>query len=196
MASSPQEDDVLSHRFVAPDDSADYTVRGMLFLSSYAILFALLALVLWPSGFAFACAALAVFGVLVLVVLLRMARRGSPDPYEVANLRDAGSDVAGYLVGYLLPVLASPIPGIRDLVAYAAFLIVVGIVYVRSDLVHINPLLYVFGYRVFSIEISGGRDRFLIARNRPSSGQHITASHLTERLLIRHRSDDLHVEVT
>jgi hypothetical protein len=166
----------------------DYLVRALLFLSSYALLFGLLALMLWASAAAWVALGLALAGTAWLFALLAAARRGSPDPYPVVAVKDMGGEVAGYVVGYLLPLLVHPEPTARELIAYAAFLVVVGLIYVQSDLVHINPLLYVLGHRVFAVRVEGNVERLLIARRPPVEGQVVIASHFTDALLIERSS--------
>lgn len=163
---------------------SDYLMRTLLFLSSYAVLFGLLALMLWASPAAWVAIALALLGIGWLLALLRAGRRGSPDPYRVVAVKDMGGEVAGYVVGYLLPLLVHPEPNTRELIAYAVFLVVVGVIYVQSDLVHINPLLYVLGYRVFDVRLKGDVQRLLISRQSPVEGEVLTASHFTNALLI------------
>jgi hypothetical protein len=60
---------------------------------------------------------------------------------------DAGAEVSGYLAAYLVPflVVVEPAPG--DLVAYAIFLVVAGLIYVRSGLMQINPTVYLMNRR-------------------------------------------------
>lgn len=175
-----------------PEDAADYVVRGLLFLSSYAILFALIAMQLWCSVAAVVFLGFALLGAVALVVLLMQVANGSPDPFQIREIDDSGADVSGYVVGYLLPLLIQPEPTGRMLASYVVFILVVAVIYIRSNLVQINPLLYLFSYRVFSIVTGSGRRAFLVSRHPPSPGSTVLATHLTSRLLVRTRSDDQH----
>jgi hypothetical protein len=95
-----------------------------------------------------------VAGLELLVVLLRNARRGSVDTWKVADARDQGGAVAGYLATYLLPLLNPNVHGARMTVAYAVYLFTLYVVFVRADgLVVINPMRYVFHYRMFDVRL-------------------------------------------
>lgn len=173
-----------------PIGCQDWLARGLLFLSSYAILFGVLGVQFlgnwWPATIAFA---LCLAGFAILATMVRWAHHGSPDPYRIERVRDQGSDIAGYVVGYLLPLMvddASP----RKLFAVAIFIAVVGTIYVRSDLVSINPLLYVFGYRVLEVTTGAGERRFLIARHAPIAQTKVLANELLGSLLVRAKNDD------
>ena len=96
--------------------------RPLLFLSSYAPLFALLAIRFEQRWLWISCTVLAVLGVVSLWLLLRLDARSSPGPHTLVSSRDAGVEAAGYLATYLLPFLTVATPTIRDVIAYAGFL--------------------------------------------------------------------------
>src|SRR5258708_29641934 len=122
--------------------------RSRLFLGSYALLFLLLAIRFETIWLEVVCGALAVAGFLdMLWIVFGIARRTSADPIRLAKVEDAGPEVAGYLATYLLPFLTVPQPTVRDVAAYTIFLMVTGLVYVRSEMAQINPTLYILGRR-------------------------------------------------
>lgn len=88
-------------------------LRARLFLSSYAILFAILALRFDGSVLRGTCAALAAIGALTTVAWFRAARNVQPTPYIIAEVTDRGGEVAGYLATYLLPFRHRPNTGSR-----------------------------------------------------------------------------------
>jgi len=139
-------------------------------------LFAILVLRLESTGVAIACGTLAAIGFLSTLSLLGGVGRLEPQPYQVDAVVDRGPEVAGYVATYLLPFLTVAQPSGRDLLAYSAFLIVSGIIYVRSSMLAVNPLLYVLGFRVVSVTNTTGLDAFLICRVRPVVGTIIRAA--------------------
>ncbi len=97
-----------------------------------------------------ACIAAAV----LVVALLGNAKRAVHANWTVTDPRDQGSAAATYLATYLLPLLNPEGGGWRLTAAYAIYLLTLYVVFVRSDnLLVINPTLYVFGFRVFDVEI-------------------------------------------
>lgn len=91
--------------------------RPLLFLSSYAPLFALLAIRFEQRWLQISCTVLAVTGVVSLWLLLRLDARSSPGPHTLASVKDAGGEAASYLATYLLPFLTVATPTIRDVLA-------------------------------------------------------------------------------
>jgi len=131
------------------------------------------------------CVLLSVCGVATLwFLVIRAPRRISADFVEVAAVQDEGGLASGFLASYLLPFLTAPEPGIPDTLAYVVFLIVAGIVYVRSDMAQVNPTLYLFGYLVVSIRTTGGLHSFAIVRRRPSAGDTIRKVNLSGTVFV------------
>ncbi len=145
--------------------------RSRLFLGSYALLFLLLAIRFETIWLEVVCGALAVAGFLdMLWIVFGIARRTSADPIRLAKVEDAGPEVAGYLATYLLPFLTVPQPTVRDVAAYTIFLMVTGLVYVRSEMAQINPTLYILGRRVVRVTTDQGWSGHLVVRNRVQPG--------------------------
>lgn len=60
-----------------------------------------------------------------------------------------------------------PTPGWRDLLAYGLFLLVGLVIYVRSNLVRVNPTPYLLGYRVLHVRYGTDKQQFLGHTRRP-----------------------------
>lgn len=158
--------------------------KPLLFLSSYAPLFALLAIRFEQPWLWISCAVLAVVGVGALWLLLRLDARSAPGPHVLASADDAGPAAAAYLASYLLPFLIIPVPTIRDVMAYLGFLAVAAAIHLRSSVVQVNPLLYLFGYRVLSVTDDRGLRAYMITRHSVSAGAQILATRFRDDVLI------------
>jgi hypothetical protein len=111
-----------------------------LFLSSYVALFGILATRFDGLALRLACAALCFVGLLDTIHFTRRTKSGlEPHDVTITSSEDTGGEVSGYLASYLLPFVTVPSPEWRDLVGYALFLVVALVIYVRSNLVRVNP---------------------------------------------------------
>jgi hypothetical protein len=145
--------------------------RSRLFFGSYALLFLLLAIRFETLWLEVVCGGLAAAGFLdMLWIVFGVARRTSADPIRLAKVQDAGPEVAGYLATYLLPFLTVAQPTVRDIAAYTIFLMVTGLVYVRSEMTQVNPTLYILGRRVVRVTTDQGWSGHLVVRNRVQPG--------------------------
>ena len=141
--------------------------RVELHLAASAPLFAMLAWRLhgrfwWFLAFLVLTAAGA--GVVVLVLgVARVRRQG--DPFRFAQVIDLGDQVAGYVVSYLVPFLLPADAPTGEVWLTVCVLVVIGVILVQSNQVHLNPLLYLFGYRVYGATAEDGQAYYLIARS-------------------------------
>lgn len=158
--------------------------KPLLFLSSYSPLFALLAVRFESPVLVWPCAGVAVLGIGSLWLLFRLDAGIDPGSHRLAKVRDAGAEAGAYLGAYLLPFLTVAAPTWRDAVAYLGFIVVAGAVYMRSSVIQINPLLYLFGYQVLEVVDTKGLKAYLISRARPQLGQLVTATRFRDDVLI------------
>jgi hypothetical protein len=141
----------------------------LLFLSSYAPLFAVFALLDtfgkgWPS---IVCVVAAVLGGLIpFVVLPLVKRRVFPLPLHVATSQIRDGDAIAYIATYLVPFAAIAATSTREKLALGLFFAMIAAIYVRSELFYINPLLALRGYRLFQVVTPKGTSAVLITRRR------------------------------
>ncbi len=126
--------------------------RIRLFVSSYSPLFLALAVRFDDSALRIAMVAIGVLSAVSLIQLLRSSRGTAPRTVTPTQSRDLGNEVSAYVATYVVPFVTVTSPDRYDLIAYAIVFCTLGIVYVNSDLVGVNPLLYLLGYRVFAVD--------------------------------------------
>lgn len=101
---------------------------------------------------------------IVLFVFLRFVKRLSPSKISVTAVVSRDGDVMSYIVTYLLPFLAVKLNDPIDVGSLAVFFIVIGILYVNSNMIQTNPVLNIVGYHVFEIEDGDGKTASLICK--------------------------------
>lgn len=126
-------------------------MRLGLLVSSYAPLFILLAIRFDSVGLRVACLLIALVGLLFARSMVRAQDSEEPQPMHVAVARNEGAQVAAYLATYLLPFLMVGEPDVQDIVAYSAFLVMVGAVLIQTDFLQVNPLLALSGLHLYQV---------------------------------------------
>lgn len=160
------------------------SARLRLFNSSYAPAFLIAAVRFHGLTLKLVCGVIAGIGFVDGVVLPRIASSNQATTWlTVSSVEDVGAEVGAYVAGYLLPVVTAPSPDWRDLVGYAIFLVITAIVYVRSDLIRINPLLFALGWRILKITTERPEPDYLICRTRPLAGQMVPTVRLAGVLI-------------
>jgi hypothetical protein len=127
--------------------------RLILFVSSYAPLFGVFALLdsFGKGAPTLVCVALAAAGVLVVPLILLRVRRLAPQRLEAASCQIRDGDAIAYIATYLVPFAAVTATTARERAALGLFVALIAIIYIRSELFYINPLLAVAGYRLFQV---------------------------------------------
>lgn len=131
--------------------------KSALFLSSYAPLFAILAIKYHANDtwVALGSSLATVISVLLFIFLLVALSRGSvSEPVKVKAVARRDGEILSYAITYFLPFLSLDLSKKEDL---ASFLLLYGVIwlsYVRANAIHINPLFHILGYRLFEIEES------------------------------------------
>jgi len=140
--------------------------RLILFLSSYAPLFLIIAMRGWRESrhIAVGLIVVAVLSLVVLFVFLRAAQKLSAGKVVVSSVTSRDGDVMSYIVTYLLPFLAIKLNDPTDIASLGVVFVVIGLLYVNSNMIQTNPVLNIVGYHIFEIEDSDGKTTSLICK--------------------------------
>lgn len=140
--------------------------RLTLFVSSYAPLLVVLGLLdsfgCWVIN-AF-CIALAAASLLALWLAFRSWRRLATTRVVTARVRHRDADAIAYVASYLVPFASVGADGWRERAALLIFLSLLAVLYVRAHLFYVNPVLALFGFRLFELETDSGRVMLLISK--------------------------------
>lgn len=158
--------------------AARTSLRARVLLSSYAALNLILFARVEPAVPKYVCLSLAIVGLLDGLRLSYLAGQKATVPRRVAEVQDAGPEVAAYLATYLLPLLAAPSPTTGDLIGYGVYGLVVILVSLRSNMAHVNPTLYLLGWQVSSVVFESGDKEYVVARTAPKQGETIYVAQL------------------
>ncbi len=139
-----------------------------LFLSSYAPLFAVFALLDsfgkgWPTAI---CISLAALGLVLLAGVLVAAKRMAPQSLHVEDVQVRDGDALAYIATYLVPFAAMATATTRERVALLVFVALIALLYVRSELFYTNPFLAILGYKLYQISTPKGTSAVLLSRRR------------------------------
>gem|GEM_PF-5531962 len=118
----------------------------------------------WGQPMAWLFGAMAGFGVLVLAVLLYAAKSGNPEPYTFGDISDSSSDILGHIGSYIAAAVIDPSASASGAGLAAVVFSLIFLVHVSVGLVHVNPLFYVLGYRVYSGTSVSNFTYYLVAR--------------------------------
>ncbi|HVB22452.1 MAG TPA: hypothetical protein VNG51_10940 [Ktedonobacteraceae bacterium] len=150
-------------------------LRYLLFVSSYsplALIFFFLFIEQQPIWAGIVLAIGLPGFIIMLVFFLQLAPRLAPIQEKVTSLQGRDGEAMGYIASYLIPFVAIPFGGWQQGVALLIFIGVLSIVYVNSNMIHINPMLNLVGYHLYEITIEHSESpHVLITRRRVVRGE-------------------------
>jgi hypothetical protein len=121
------------------------------------------------SLFFWACVAVFCLGLLSVVYFFRRARSANEFAPVITRVEDVGGEATAYLASFVFPFLATSKPSLLDSVSYSVFGLIYIAVLVNTNLLAVNPLLYLFKIHVWRVEspnLSLG-SALVIGRSRP-----------------------------
>ncbi len=71
------------------------------------------------------------------------------ESHKFKNILKTEDDILSYIVTYLLPLLSMDILETNSLLMNGALFLLLGFIYVKSNLIYLNPLFLIFGYNIF-----------------------------------------------
>lgn len=165
-------------------------IRLLLFLSSYFPLTVIMFVLLLSKNAVLATSilTLGILGICGVGLYLLIVRRINPISIEVVQVRRRDGEAMSYIVTYLLPFLAVPFGNFEQAVSMGIFFLVLAVLYVNSDMIHINPMLNLLGFHVYEIELKNGEIHSIITRRRVRRGQTVSAVKAAEDIFLEIRS--------
>src|SRR5262245_13493673 len=117
--------------------------RLLMFLSLYLPLSTVIAALYWKSNLKIAILSLSlgIVGTIGMLLFLKLANDTSAVSITKPLIKRNNKDAMAYFVTYVVPFLVFPNETRERKIALLVFLFVIGIIYINSDLIHINPTL-------------------------------------------------------
>jgi hypothetical protein len=143
-------------------------VHVLLYVSSYTPLIAIMIIRGTFGCYIYSWTAGAISGIALAALFLyfRGAQRRTSSRLGVVTVSRRNTEAMGYIVTYLVPFLNVELGSLSNAVSLLLLFVVIGVVYVNSNMIHTNPLLNVFGYHVYEVREGGGDSNILVTRRR------------------------------
>lgn len=112
---------------------------------------------------------------------------GSNGPsVKVTNIEDVNYEHLTFLTTYIIPLICFNLDSFRYIFALVLLLIVIGIIYVKTDKFYANPTLAVLGYRLYKVTVETRtktqKNIIIITKTRVSEGDQIRMIKLDEKV--------------
>lgn len=113
--------------------------------------------------------------------------KGATDiPFEITKIESINYEHLTFLATYVVPLIGFDFSSGRQMIVLALLLIVMGIIYIKTDLFYANPSLALLGFHIYRSNgefKNGNREGIvLISRERLNEGQKVSYIKLDDRI--------------
>jgi len=109
---------------------------------------------------------------------------GAQDSMRIEQSQSENYEHLTFLATYIIPFLGFSFDEPRKLVAYTLLLVVIGLIFVRTDKYYANPTLALLGYKLFKADITCRGIRYknvvLIGKDSVSAGDNVNYKFLSD----------------
>ena len=131
--------------------------------------------------------------ILVLVVLIAISfffqfvvsRIKITEKHKFKTMKRHDDKILNYVVTYIVPMLSLNVSNVSTLISNTGLFILFGFLYVKNSLVHLNPMLLIFGYNIYIDE-----DDVIVISNytlyhlNGNAGERVFARRLSENIYL------------
>jgi hypothetical protein len=161
--------------------------RFLLYLSSYFPLAAIFFFLFFEKHKVIACVILGagVLGIIGLGIYLSIVARLTSFQVNVQSVQRKDSEAMSYIVTYVVPFLAVAFTtDWQQAAALSIFFFVLAIIYVNSNMIHINPMLNLVGYHLYEITTDDGGIYALVTKQRVGRDQKLSVVKIGDEILM------------
>lgn len=133
-----------------PPRRGSLRARAELSLAAFSPAFALMVWRAWGEPLAWVFGIAALLGLLTVALVIWAIRTGNPEPFTFGDISDSSADVLGHIGSYLAVAVIDPKASASEAALSLAVFGLIFLIHVSVGLVHVNPLAYMFGYRVYT----------------------------------------------
>jgi hypothetical protein len=107
-------------------------------------------------------------------------------PFEIRKIEDINYEHLTFLATYVVPLISFDFGSGRQMIVLALLLVVMGIIYIKTDLFYANPSLALLGFRIYrangNFKHENREGIILICRARLTEKQKVSYLKLDDRI--------------
>ena len=99
---------------------------------------------------------------LYLILIQNIQTVGFNNPEKVCKVKNTGIEYLSYLGTYIIPFIGSKFDNLNNSLTTILLLIIIGIIYPKTNLVYANPTLALFGYNIYKVNLESDKDEEVV----------------------------------
>lgn len=91
--------------------------------------------------------------IFLFLFIFKEAKIIAPMYINIESIENKNSEILSYIGTYLIPFIGIDLNSPLDFISTFFLFVIIGTLYIKSELILVNPLLSIFGYNIFSCKI-------------------------------------------
>lgn len=114
---------------------------------------------------------LLILGILFLFNLRHKIKGTLDHPKKITKIKNLNYEHLTFLTTYIIPFICFDLDDTRNTVIFLFLLIVIGAIYVKTNLFYSNPTLALLGYQIYQVDTEKDKDLILITQGELKDGE-------------------------
>lgn len=118
----------------------------------------------------------------------------SGDSLQIIECKSESYEHLAFLATYIIPFFGFNFDSIFRLLAYLLLLIVIGIIFIRTDKYYANPTLAIFGYKLYKVTLSDTQKKYdsviVLTKSNLKVGQNVAYHFISETVCFVRKIND------
>lgn len=98
------------------------------------------------------CVALLVLSLVFYAAFHRLIQGAKDGPFNIVEIEDKSADHLVFLATYVIPLVSFGLETPRQFISLTIVLVVIGAIYVRTNLFYANPTLSLLGFKIYTVK--------------------------------------------
>lgn len=120
----------------------------------------------------------------------------SGDSLQILECKSESYEHLTFLATYIIPFFGFNFDSIFRLLAYLLLLVVIGIIFIRTDKYYANPTLAIFGYKLYKVNLTDSLNHYdsiiVITKSDLKAGQNVAYQFISGTVCIVRKINDGH----
>ena len=104
--------------------------------------------------------------VLYFIISSLVQRYGFKTPETVIKVKNTGVEYLSYLGTYIIPFIGMKFDSVNNSLATWVLILVIALIYPRTNLIYANPTLALFGYNIYKVTLDTDTDEEIVVITR------------------------------
>jgi hypothetical protein len=100
---------------------------------------------------------------------------GTNIPVKIIKIENVNYEHLTFLTTYIIPLICFDLSQVRYAIVLLILLIIIGAIYVKTNLFYANPTLALLGYHIYKVEIISGEPLIYISKDKLSENNWVNA---------------------